>query len=176
MIIINWKTYLQDCSMDGQSIWLCSKEKRGVQIERGECFVIFTWWSWVNDSQAAQSGNLTHWCLAPIDIVNLWKAGNRIIIMIGALGCTQVRTSNSCSSKRKKDFGNLFFWVRNILPRGLIGLLTKMAKTNFWWSLRVRARRRARGLIFRHSIGVEIPWGSVEKIIKIWPTVAEQSV
>ena len=69
MNIINWKKkYLQDCSMDGQSIWLCSKEKRGVQIERGECFVIFTWWGWENDSQANQSGILTHCCLAPIDM------------------------------------------------------------------------------------------------------------
>ena len=50
-----------------------------------------------------------HWCLAPIDIANFWKAGNRIRIIIGALGCTQVRISNSCSSKRKKDFGNLYF-------------------------------------------------------------------
>ena len=33
------------------------------------------------------------------------------------------RTSSSCSSERKKDF-----WVRNILPKGLIGLLTKWPK------------------------------------------------
>ena len=90
--------------MDGQSIWLCSKEKRGVQIERGECFVIFTWWSWENDSQAAQSGNLTHWCLAPIDIANSRKAVKRIRIIMEEFGNTQIRTSSSCSSERKKRY------------------------------------------------------------------------
>ena len=41
-------------------------------------------------------------------------------------------TSRSCSSERKNDFCNLFFWVQNILPRGLICLLTKMAIKTFW--------------------------------------------
>ena len=50
-----------------------------------------------------------HWCLAPIDIAHLWKAFNRIRLLMGKFGCTQIQTSNSCSSKRKKDFGNLFF-------------------------------------------------------------------
>ena len=40
--------------------------------------------------------------------------------------------------------------------------------------LRKRARRRARGLIFQHFIGIETLWGSAEKIIKIRLTGAEQ--
>ena len=36
------------------------------------------------------------------------------------------RFSSSCSSE-KKIFLQSVFWVRNILPRGFIGLLTKMA-------------------------------------------------
>ena len=32
------------------------------------------------------------------------------------------------SSERKKNVFNLFFWVRNILHRGLIGSLMKMAE------------------------------------------------
>ena len=28
---------------------------------------------------------------------------------MGKFGCTQIRTSSSCSSERKKDFDNLFF-------------------------------------------------------------------
>ena len=42
---------------------------------------------------------VSHRCLAPIDIANLWK-DNRIRIIMGEFGCTQIRTSNSCSSKR----------------------------------------------------------------------------
>ena len=53
-----------------------------------------------------------HWCLASIDIAHLWKAFNRIRLLMGKFGCTQIQTSNSCSSKRKKDFGSLFFCVR----------------------------------------------------------------
>ena len=40
------------------------------------------------------------------------------------------RFSSSCSSE-KKIFLQSVFWVRNILPRGFIGLLTKMAKKVF---------------------------------------------
>ena len=46
---------------------------------------------------------------------------------MGEFGCTQFRTSSSCSFERKR-FWKSVFWVRNILPRGLIGLLTKKAK------------------------------------------------
>ena len=45
-----------------------------------------------------------HWCLAPCDLAYLWKAVNRIRIIMGEFGCTQIQTSNSWSSKRK------FFW------------------------------------------------------------------
>ena len=38
---------------------------------------------------------------------------------------------SSLSLAKTKDFFILFFWVLNILPGGLIGLLTKMTKTNF---------------------------------------------
>ena len=61
-----------------------------------------------------------------VDIANLWKAVNRIRIILGEFGCTQIRISNSCRSKRKQVYGNLF--------RGLIGILTKMAKNGlFLW-------------------------------------------
>ena len=108
--------------MDGQSIWLCSKEKRGVQIERGECFVTFTWWSWENDSQAAQSGNLTHWCLASIDMANSRKAVKRIRIIMEEFGNTQIRTSSSCSSERKKDINNLFWGSEYFVFGQILGL------------------------------------------------------
>ena len=38
---------------------------------------------------------------------------------------------SSLSLAKTKDFFNLFFWLLNILPGGLIGLLTKIAK-QFW--------------------------------------------
>ena len=51
---------------------------------------------------------------------------------MGKFGCTQIRTSSSCSSEKTKDalisFGGEGW---NILPRGLIGLLTKKAKKIF---------------------------------------------
>ena len=51
-----------------------------------------------------------HWCLASIDIAaNLWNLFNRIRIIMGEFGCTQIRTSSSYSFERKKDFGNLFY-------------------------------------------------------------------
>ena len=45
----------------------------------------------------------------PIDIANLWNPFNRIRIIMGEFGCTQIRTSSSYSFERKKDFGNLFY-------------------------------------------------------------------
>ena len=62
--------------------------------------------------------------LSPLDPWNLWNPFNSVRIIMGKFGCTQIWTSSSCSSERKKDFGNLFFWIRNILPRGWIGMLT----------------------------------------------------
>ena len=41
------------------------------------------------------------------------------------------------------------------------------------WILRARAHRRNRGLIFHHSIEIEISRGSAEKIIKIQSTVTK---
>ena len=46
---------------------------------------------------------------APHDCANLWKAVNRIRIIMGKFGCTKTRTSSSCSSKKKKDLFNLLF-------------------------------------------------------------------
>ena len=46
--------------------------------------------------------------LSPLDPWNLWNPFNRSRIIMGKFGCTQIRTSSSCSSERKKDFGNLF--------------------------------------------------------------------
>ena len=42
-----------------------------------------------------------------IDIANLWNPF-RIRIIMGKFGCTQIRTSSSCSSEKKKGFSNLF--------------------------------------------------------------------
>ena len=39
----------------------------------------------------------------PIDIANLRNQFNRIRIIMGKFGCTQIRTSSSCSSERKQD-------------------------------------------------------------------------
>ena len=52
--------------------------------------------------------NLSVQGLAPIDIANLWKAVNRIRIIMGEFGCTQIRTSYSCSSKRNLLWQSLF--------------------------------------------------------------------
>ena len=60
----------------------------------------------------------------PLGLLNLWKSVNRIRIIMGKSGCTQIRTSSSCSSEN--FFCNQFFCVPNILPRGLIGLLTNL--------------------------------------------------
>ena len=65
----------------------------------------------------------------PLDSLNLWKSVNRIRIIMGKSGCTQIRTSSSCSSEN--FFCNQFFCVPNILPRGLIGHLTKF--DNYFW-------------------------------------------
>ena len=40
----------------------------------------------------------------PVDFANLWKPVNRIRIITGKFGCTQIRSSSSCSSEKKKDF------------------------------------------------------------------------
>ena len=39
--------------------------------------------------------------------------------------------ARTSSSERKKDFCNLFFWVRTSLPRDLIGISTKVAQKKF---------------------------------------------
>ena len=56
-----------------------------------------------------------HWCLAPIDIANLWNTFNRIRIIMEEFGCAQIRTSSSCSCERKWGYrGALagFFWLK----------------------------------------------------------------
>ena len=66
-----------------------------------------------------------------IDIANLLNPFLRIRIIMGKFGCTKIRTSSSLCSEKKKDFLNLFLgFIGNILPRGLIGLMKKMAKKN----------------------------------------------
>jgi len=71
-----------------------------------------------------------HWCLAPLisRIYESLKSENRLRIKMGKFGCTRLRTSSSCTSERNEYFGSLFSGVRNIFLRGLICLLTKMAK------------------------------------------------
>ena len=56
----------------------------------------------------------------PLGLSNLWKAVNRIRFIMGKIGCTQIRTSISCSSE--KNFFKSVFWILNFLPRGLIAL------------------------------------------------------
>ena len=65
-----------------------------------------------------------HWCLAPIDLANLCRAVNRSKIIMGEFGCTQIRNLNSCSSKRKKYFGNLIFGSGIFFPE---------VWSAFWW-------------------------------------------
>ena len=59
------------------------------------------------------SKSLMSLLLSPLDLWNLWNPFNRIRIIMGKFGCTQIRTSSSCSSERGHDFGNLFFgfWI-----------------------------------------------------------------
>ena len=45
-----------------------------------------------------------HSCLAPIDIPNLWKPFYRIRIIMEEFGCTQIRSSSSCSCEKKTFF------------------------------------------------------------------------
>ena len=47
--------------------------------------------------------------LGHLDFTNLWKPVNRIRIIMGILGCTWIRTSMSCRSKKKKYFCNIYF-------------------------------------------------------------------
>ena len=68
--------------------------------------------------------------LSPLDLWNLWNPFNRLRIIKGKFGCTQIRASSCCSSEKKNNLN--FFGVWNIFPRGSIGLLTKMGKTNLW--------------------------------------------
>ena len=75
------------------------------------------------------NASLYHWCT--IDSASLGNLFNRIRIIIGEFGCTQIPTSSSCSFERKKDLLNQSFWFGNFLPRSLINLLTKMAKKIF---------------------------------------------
>ena len=67
----------------------------------------------------------------PMDIAILWKAFNRIRIIMGKFGCTQIQTSSSFSSERKKYFSKSVLGGLHILPRGLISLLTKTPKKIF---------------------------------------------
>ena len=52
-----------------------------------------------------------HLLLSPLDLGNLWNPFNRIRIMMGKFGCTQIRTSSSCSSEKKKDFLIFLGWL-----------------------------------------------------------------
>ena len=53
-----------------------------------------------------------HWCLAPIDIANLWNTFNRIRIIMEEFGCAQIRTSSSCSCERKWGYRGAL-WSRS---------------------------------------------------------------
>ena len=44
--------------------------------------------------------------LSPLDLANLWNPFSRIRIIMGKFGCTQIRTSSSCSARKKKDLSN----------------------------------------------------------------------
>ena len=44
--------------------------------------------------------------LSSLDLWNSWNPFNRIRIIMGKLGCTQIQTSSSWSSEQKKDFSN----------------------------------------------------------------------
>ena len=46
--------------------------------------------------------------LRPLDLGNLRNLFNRIRIVMGKFGCTQIRTSSYCSPEKKKDLFN--FW------------------------------------------------------------------
>ena len=91
--------------------------------------------------------------IGPIDIVKLWNPFYRIRLIMGKFVCTQIRTSCSCSCEKKKDFLNLFFWVWNILPRGLIGLLTKTPKKNLGYFCTLKRTFLANKWGFRSELG-----------------------
>ena len=48
---------------------------------------------------------------------------------MGKFGCAQIRTSSSYSTEKKTDF--CIFLVWNVLPSGLIDLVTKRVKKDF---------------------------------------------
>ena len=54
--------------------------------------------------------------LSPLDPWNLWNPFNRIRIIMGKFGCTQIRTSSSCSSEKEKDLFNLFLGFKIFCP------------------------------------------------------------
>ena len=50
-----------------------------------------------------------------VDIANLWKAVNRIIM--GKFSFKQIELQALVAPRGKNDFGTLFFWVQNIGPK-----------------------------------------------------------
>ena len=86
------------------------------------CSPKFSHWTWSKSS--LKEKGLFEECpvyeaqlLSPINLWNLWSLFNRIRIIMGKFGCTQIRTSSSESSERKKEFGNLFFGFRYFAQR-----------------------------------------------------------
>ena len=61
--------------------------------------------------------------LSPLGLWNFRNLFNRIRIILGKSGFTQIRTSSSCRSEKEKEFFNLFSGIQHILPRGLTGLI-----------------------------------------------------
>ena len=56
----------------------------------------------------------------------LMKPVNRIKIIMGKFGCTQIWTSSSCSSEKKKKIFIFLGGIWHILPRGLIVFAQKL--------------------------------------------------
>ena len=68
------------------------------------CFKFLSLCPFVNVNKSVTSPQVAPLVFGTIDITNLWTPFNRIRIIMGEFGCTQIRTSSSCSFDKKKDF------------------------------------------------------------------------
>ena len=151
--------------------------------------MISRWQSFIDPINKAAWQLVIALLFGPLDLVNSWKAVNRI--MIGEFDCTQIRTSTSFSFEEKKIFVKYFFgflifcsWLNRPFDKIWGG------EGNHFWTptgtflAKFRGYRHdlarlfgSKGLIFS-TVSSELKFhgGLPKKIIKIRPTVAELSV
>ena len=66
--------------------------------------------------------------LKPLYLTHLWNPFSRIRIIMGKIGCTQIRTSSSCSSEKTKDVLIFFFFGGG----GRVGIYCPEVSSAIW--------------------------------------------